>query len=258
MPTDFDIIHRMAPIELSRMDSIRLMNRVDTKYLTDAGTLDDVLTKAAGRGYMVLEMSGRRIQDYRTMYYDTPSLQMYLDHHNGRLVRQKLRTRCYGTTGRTFLELKSKDNHGRTRKGRVEIDPRLYGAPSLVSDDTASAWLDGKMTYSGAGMSPSLETVFSRITLVNPEMTERATVDFDIRFNNVRGGASADMGHLAIVELKQDCNLHSTLSDILLECRVKRMRISKYCIGTAMTDTAAKSGNFKQKMISINKMKENI
>ncbi len=254
MLNEFAIIGDFRSIELSQMDSIRLMNRIDTKYLTDAGTMEKVLERALDCGYLAFDLDGKRIHGYRSLYYDTPSLQMYLDHHNKRLVRQKLRTRCYETSGRTFLELKSKNNHGRTKKKRIEIAPERYRMAS-IDDDAISRWLDGRMKYERTEMSPSLETLFSRITLVNPEKTERSTIDFDLRFNNARRGTSADMGDLVIVEVKQDGNVPSRLRNILLECRVKPIRISKYCIGTAMTDDNAKSCRFKQKIILINKMR---
>jgi len=256
METEFGILERFSPIGLSRMDSIRLMNRIDTKYLTDVRTLMEVLERAAQSAYYVFEGDGRRIQEYHSMYYDTPSLQMYLDHHNRRLVRQKLRTRSYAS-GQTFLELKSKNNHGRTKKKRIEIAPEQYLMKSL-DDGPFAQWLDGIMTYPRAGMSPSLETVFRRITLVNPQMTERSTIDIDLKFNNIRRANSAGMGELAIIEVKQDGNLPSPLRDILLECRVKPVRISKYCIGTAMTDDQVRRGRFKQKLIMINKLNTQI
>lgn len=252
-----EILDRFSPIELDGMDSIKLMSRVDTKYLTDICTLEKVLEKTAGCGYLVFEISGKRIHGYRSMYYDTFSLQMYLDHHNRRLVRQKLRTRCYETTGRTFLELKSKNNHGRTKKKRLEISADNYLVETL-KDAQMSDWLDEKMTYPRSDMSPSLETVFSRITLVNPERTERATIDFNLCFNNVRKGTSADIGKLVIIEVKQDGNFPSRLRDILLDLRVKPIRISKYCIGTALTNDTVKTCNFKQKMMLINKMRNEI
>jgi len=257
MLIESDTLDIFKPVELSEMESIRLMNRMDTKYLTDVFTLKNILGKAADCGYLSFVVSGRRIHEYRSLYYDTPSLLMYLDHHNRRLVRQKLRTRCYETSGQTFLELKSKDNHGRTKKKRLEITPNQYMMTEL-RDEKISEWLDGKMTYPKTDMSPSLETLFSRITLVNPEKTERSTIDFDLRFNNVRLGTSANMGDLVIIEVKQDGNLPSILRDILLDLRVKPIRISKYCIGIALTDDNAKSCRFKQKMLLINKMKKRI
>lgn len=257
MWNELDPINGMNPITLDEMDSIRLMNRVDNKYLTDRSTLGRVLALAAASGYQVFEMEGQRVHEYRSMYFDTPSLGMYLDHHNRRLVRQKLRTRCYASTGRTFLELKSKNNHGRTKKKRMEIPGEHYSDASLAENEVIS-WLGERFTYPVEGLAPSLETVFSRITLVNQEKTERSTLDFDLHFNNVRQGESADMGDLVIIEVKQDGNLPSRLRDILLECRVKPVRLSKYCIGTAMTDNSVRSGRFKRKLMLINKMKTQI
>lgn len=257
MPNNQDILKMFRPVDLSGMDSIKLMNRTDTKYITDILTLDKILDKAAGAGYLAFELSGQMVHEYRSMYYDTPSLRMYLDHHNGRLVRQKLRTRCYETTGRTFLELKTKNNHGRTEKKRMEIAPELYWMASL-KEDSMTRWLEERIKYQINGMSPSLETVFSRITLVNPEMTERSTIDFDLRFNNVRRQNTADMPDLVIIEVKQDGNFPSTLRDILLELRVKPFRISKYCIGTAMTDETVRKCRFKQKLILINKLTDRV
>jgi len=66
------------------------------------------------------------------------------------------------------------------------------------------------------------------------------------------------MGDLAIIEVKQDGNFPSKMRDMLLEYRVKPVRISKYCIGTAMTDDSVKSCRFKQKLLLINKMKNRI
>jgi len=257
MLKELDIIERLRPIELSQMDSIMLMNRVDTKYLTEVGTLKKILEMVADCGYLVFEISGKRIHQYRSLYYDTPSQQMYLDHHNRRLDRQKLRTRCYELSGQTFLELKTKNNNGRTKKKRFEIAPQKYWMGD-INDVQMAQWLDEKMRYERIGMTPSLETLFDRITLVNPEKTERSTIDIDLRFNNVRRGTTANMGDLVIIEVKQDGNISSKLRDILLELRVKPIRISKYCIGTAMTDDKIKSCRFKQKVLLINKMKNRI
>lgn len=257
MRTELLPLCSMKPIELGDMDAIRLMNRVDTKYLTDIGTLPIILKRLDEIGYNVFEIYGERVHAYRSMYYDTPELQMYLDHHNRRLVRQKLRTRCYVSSGRTFVELKSKNNHGRTRKKRLEITEKDYMIPS-ISDREVLSWLEERMKYSPYRVSPSLETCFSRITLVNPEKTERSTIDFDLCFKNERTGRCADMGKLVVIEVKQDGNYPSPMRKVLLECRVKPVRISKYCTGIAMTDSFVRSCRFKRKIMLINKMKKEI
>jgi len=251
------ILDNFDPIELSQMDSVRLMNRIDTKYLTDINTVEKVLRKAAQSGYLALEIQDKKAHPYKSLYYDSPDLRMYLDHHNRRLTRQKLRTRSY-SNGQTFLELKTKNNHGRTKKKRIEISSDNYLMANFASCEQIGCWLESKLFYSWQELSPALETEFSRITLVNPEMTERATIDFELNFNNIRNGLQSDLGQLAIIEVKQDSNTQSTLRDILLEERVKPFRISKYCIGTALTNRSIKRCRFKEKIILINKLNDRI
>ncbi len=257
MLSEFAILDELRPIGLDEMDSISLMNRVDSKYLALNRSLMVILEQVRSKGYSVLRINGSRIQKYRTMYYDTPSLQMYLDHHNGRLVRQKLRTRQYVLTGETFVELKSKNNRARTKKKRIPISPFLYQSNALT-DPEILTWLSDKLSYHSDCMSPSVETVFSRITIVNPRRTERTTIDFGLHFNNLRTGVSADFGDLAIIEVKQDGNHPSEIRDILMECRIKPVRVSKYCIGVAMTDDSVRKGRFKQKLMLIDKLNTQI
>lgn len=250
-----DILSGMPSITLDQMESVRLLNRIESKYLTEEGTLRQLLDRAAAMGYMVFENGGSRVLEYRSMYYDTPGLQMYLDHHDRRLVRQKLRTRCYVASGVTFLELKSKNNHGRTKKKRFEISREMYCQQSL-DDAVELQWLSDKFTYPTGCLTPSLETRFSRITLVNPEFTERTTIDMDLSLSNVRNGVAASLSPLAVIEVKQDGNAPSRIREILLDLRVKPIRISKYCIGIALTAGEVKRGRFKPKTMIINKMKE--
>jgi hypothetical protein len=63
--TDFsEALGALGPITLEEMDGITLMNRIDTKYLTDEATLLKILSDAARDGYRVLEVNGDRIGAY--------------------------------------------------------------------------------------------------------------------------------------------------------------------------------------------------
>ena len=55
------VLDTISPIWLGEMDSIRLMNRTDTKYLTTERTLLGILEDAAHRGYRALETEGTKI-----------------------------------------------------------------------------------------------------------------------------------------------------------------------------------------------------
>ena len=62
-------LSKMSPITLGEMDGIRLMNRIDTKYVCTQAVLEKVLEDAQ-QYYLVLENCGSRIADYNTLYYD--------------------------------------------------------------------------------------------------------------------------------------------------------------------------------------------
>ena len=56
-----------------------------------------------------------------------------------------------------------------------------------------------------------------------------------------------------IIELKQDGRADSPMKRILLDHRVKPVRVSKYCIATTLTMPGIKSGRFKPKVRMIEK-----
>ena len=248
-------VQEFSPITLQEMDSVKLMNRVDTKYVTSEDTLALVLQDAAAAGYMILVTEGGRTACYDSIYFDTPGLRMYLDHHNRRLVRQKVRTRLYVASDEAFLEIKRKNNHGRTRKKRMGIP--VAEMTSFGSDALACGFLSDYSWFTADALSPSLETVFRRITLVNPARTERLTIDTAVEFSNFRTGRKASLGKGVIIELKQDGRVPSPMKEILLGRRVKPLRVSKYCVGVALTDPAVKSGRFKPKIKMIEKQINN-
>lgn len=242
----------LAPISLDEMDAIKLMNRVDSKYLTDEAHLVEILRDAARSGYRVLETEGEKISPYDSVYYDTATLKMFSDHHNRRLKRQKVRTRSYVNSGLTFLEIKRKNNKGRTSKKRIVIP--LAELLDFSADPQACDYLAQKSWFTADELSPVLETLFSRITLVNPALTERLTIDTCLQFRNFRTGKEASLRDAVIIELKQDGRAESQMRGILLDHRVKQARISKYCVAVTLTDPAARSGRFKQKVRTIERI----
>lgn len=246
-----DILSRMEPITLAEMDSIKLMNRIDTKYVTDAETLRGVLEDAAGHGYRVCTIGGQRITEYRSLYYDTPGLSMYNAHHNDRKTRQKVRTRTYMVSGESFLEIKRKDNHGRTRKKRLSIPQEEFSC--FAGDPAASAFLEEESSFTASQIEPRCTTQFKRITLVNGAATERITIDTGLHFHNYVTGRDGNLLDAVVIELKQDGRCSSQMRGILLDHRVKPYRISKYTIGTVLTDPSAKDNRFKEKIRYIEK-----
>ncbi len=242
---------QLQDITLGEMDAVKLLNRIDTKYLTDSETLLGILSDAAQKGYRALKTDGVKLCPYDSVYYDTEGLKMFLDHHNRRLTRQKVRTREYVSSGLTFLEIKRKNNHGRTKKKRMEIPSGCFR--DFRGNAAAREFLCAKSDFTADELQPTLETGFRRITLVNRDMTERLTIDTELSFKNLRSGVESGLKDAVVIELKQDGRSASEMKGILLDRRVKPVRISKYCIGVTLTFPGIKSNRFKVKIRTIEK-----
>lgn len=257
-----DIIRSFEPISLAQMESVKLMNRIDTKYAVPMAVLPAIL-EAAQADYFAQEIDGKRIATYDTMYYDTESLDMYVRHHDRQLVRQKIRVRQYVDSHLTFLEIKRKNNKGRTKKKRIVVPGFDITAdtPSVLKHKkgedeavTVESFIDAKSRYEWSEISPHLWTKFHRITLVNKAKTERLTIDMDLVWDNVVSGEAKTYPELVIIELKRDGNVPSKMTHIMLDHRIHPLKISKYCIGTALTTPGIKKNRFKKKIRLIEKL----
>ena len=252
------LIGTYSPITLEEMSGIRLMNRIDTKFVTTRSRLMQLLELARDQ-YYVQETGGLRVIPYYTTYFDTADFNMYVTHQNGHANRQKLRIRSYVASGLNFLEVKTKDNHKRTRKKRVELTPAVMerahqGTMAFAQGDEYNEFLTKHLRYDSQEVRQTLENNFNRITLVNRGMTERLTIDIDLRFHNLITGDDASLAQLAIIELKRDGLLRSPILDMLLQLRIKPLGFSKYCMGSALTNNNLKTNRFKERLLLIDRM----
>ncbi len=244
-----ELLKEFEPISLDEMGAVKLMNRVDTKYVVPREVLASILKKAE-KAYFVQETNGERMTTYDTLYYDTVDLDMYLRHHDRQLVRQKIRVRQYVESRLYFLEIKRKNNKGRTKKKRISLQTPSIEKPS----DEIRDFIASKSRYSYDEISPKLRTTFRRITLVNKAKTERLTIDSDLLFQNLVTGLNKTYPNLVIIELKRNSNVPSPMLGIMIEERVHPFKISKYCIGTALTNPHVKTNRFKYKIRKIEKI----
>ena len=240
----------LPPITLEEMSGIKLMNRTDTKFVATLEQLVAFLSAVKGK-YFIQEIDDKRIASYHTTYFDTDDYDMYRMHHAGRCVREKIRVRTYLDNGATFLEVKNKNNHGRTKKKRITVG----GVDTLQSEiENVAPFLGKHAWYTLEQVSPVIENWFNRITLVNFGKTERLTIDFNLKFHHLKSDGHDSLQHVAVIELKRDGNVPSPALDILRDTRIKRSGFSKYCIGSALTHKGLKRNNFKERLTMIGKM----
>ena len=252
-----DILKSFNPISLKDMDTVKLMNRTETKYVFAAADLPEILNDLS-KHYQVLEIEGVKTSSYSTLYFDTEELKFYAEHHNGRLSRQKVRIRKYVNTNQAFVEVKTKNNKGRSVKRRV---PEKDLTPDL--SENALKFIKECVDLGGAEVSAKLWNTYKRITLVDLLGKERVTIDLDLEFDNKKNKAHAR--EIIIAEIKQEkYNVRSPYIQKMRSLHIRPMRMSKYCIGTILLRGGLKVNSavegikinrFKQKLLIIEKLK---
>ena len=195
--------------------------------------------------YLVQQTDGQRHLAYDTTYFDTPTFEMYRQHQYNHANRQKIRFRTYVSSHLQFMEVKTKNNHGRTRKKRIQVDDMD------LNDPTKRHFLQAHLRYEADTLRPTLNTRFRRITLVNKGMTERLTIDTDLTFHSLVGDGECQMGSLVIIELKRDGRCPSPVLAMLRHLRIHPHGFSKYCMGAALTCAQLPVNRFKEKLRDI-------
>ena len=243
-----NILNSFNSVRLEEMDKVKLMDRIDTKYLLPASRVPDLLKLMQGR-YRVLEISNQRISSYSTIYFDTHDFTFFNQHVTERTGRFKVRFRTYNSTGNTFLEIKKKTKKGRTVKWRIENS--LAGN---LFNETAKEFIQTRAAIDPGSLKPVLENNFKRITFTGFDTPERITLDLDLAFRSPEG-KSAEMPIVAILELKsQGVAAHSPFSRLIKQFSIYPTPFSKYCIGCAILYDLPLKSILKPKILLLNRI----
>jgi hypothetical protein len=251
IPLIKEVLDSFIPVGLEEMDNVKLMNRVDTKYILPVNKIPDFLTRLNG-GYRILEIADKRIFLYNTTYLDTDDYLFFNQHVTGRPGRNKVRYRKYETADTTYLEVKRRTNKNRTLKWRIEN----CLTPDNMCDITAYEFINQFVTHKQLNLKPVLMNRFNRVTITGTEIKERITIDFNISFSPP-GGASLTFPFLAVIEVKKEgFSNRSYIEKVLKELNIHKNGFSKYCIGTAALHDVPRKNILKQKFLLINKIED--
>ena len=246
-----DVLRSFQAHGLDDLREARLTDRIDTKYIVPKTQLPWLLGQLIEQ-YSVLEIGDRRIFCYDNPYLDTADRSFYRMHHQGKLNRHKVRYRRYVDTRSSFLEIKLKNNIGRTLKSRR---PCPFDSQHI---DAASEFLAEHLKPEHRQLEPSQLNSFRRIALASETFGERVTFDIDLEFTSPCETVSKSLPETCIAELKQlrrtPCSLFARL---MRDLGNRPTPFSKYCIGTALTNPALKSNRFKRQMVKLTKLNPN-
>lgn len=239
-------LDQFDPITLDEMDSVKLMDRTDLKFNFHVRHLPGFL-HSIRENYRVLEVSGTRMSRYETLYYDTPAFDLYKTHHKGKPARFKIRTRKYVESDLNFFEVKHKNNKGRTVKTRVKKK-----IPGADISGNASTHLKEKTGMESNHLEAKLWVNYTRITLVNRVDQERLTIDIDLQVKN--DDASYSFDGLVIVEAKMSKLQNTPFVKLLKEKHIRQGGMSKYCMAVSKLVPDIKSNNFKERLLTVDKI----
>ena len=240
-------LNAIKSVSLGELDSVSLLNRIDSKYtLTEEG-LNNLLPCLV-ENYYVLEIDGIRIFTYENNYFDTPNLLFFRDHHNGYAKRIKVRSRRYVESNLCFFEIKKKEKISRTNKYRERL-------PTIISEINADRKevIQSFIRKEISDIQLILKNNFSRITLVNKNFTERVTIDLNLHFKE--GDHEIKLDNVAIVEVKQSkTSIASPITTYFKENTIRQQSISKYIYGVASLMPEIKKNNFLPIIKKINNL----
>ncbi|WP_321375923.1 polyphosphate polymerase domain-containing protein [uncultured Draconibacterium sp.] len=245
---------QLDAISLDEMNEVALLNRFDSKYQLSVSKLEEVL-EAIKNDYYILEINGKRKHKYNTIYYDTSNDSLYTNHHNGRLNRLKIRKREYVDSELAFLEIKKKNNKGKTKKLRMTAENRNA---SFTAKELHFLTQNTNFDFHLSNFTLRVKNInsFERITLVNKDFSERCTID--IHLVSYSHSKKLELGDMAVVELKQGkTNVKTPLGNALSKSRVKPRGFSKYCIGRAFLEPDLKRNLFKERLLQLKKQFKN-
>ena len=239
-------LNKFESVTLKQLDSVKLQNRMDTKYILSKAQLV-LLLEGIKEEQFVLEIDNTRVFNYKTIYFDTPDFQFYKDHHNGCVNRIKVRSREYVESKLSFYEIKRKLFGTRTDKQR-KIIPAIYQEVPLADYN-----LIQYKRLNNKPIEKKLTNHFKRITLTNKKFTERITIDLEIGFDN--GKKQIQLSELVVIEVKQGkADVFSNTIQMLKKLRVHESSFSKYVIGVSLLEENIKHNNFKPILLKLNKI----
>lgn len=242
------LLEGFSSVSLGDIDSLRYMDRMDTKFVFPAGQLPLIIGSLQA-DYRVLEIEGMRSFLYNTRYMDTADFLFFHQHMTGKLARHKIRCRSYESTGGAFLEIKMRTNKMRTKKWRIEND---FSADCY--DEKSTQFISKHIPYSLPGLHPVLINKFKRITLAGTDTCERITFDYDLSFSSMNG-ESADLPFIAIAELKSEgFYSQSPFISSLRKIGIRPTGFSKYCIGNALLRDLPRKNLLKPQLLLLNKI----
>ena len=206
----------------------KLQTRIDRKYIVTPN-ICNVLLAGLDIDGSVLEINGHRTNLYQSIYFDTPTLDLYKAAAYRRTPRFKARTRYYQQTDMAMLEVKTKDGRGKTVKTRTEHNPHMLDkltdeARHFINAIAKDHDTVNKLRY-------TLSTQYQRTTIVDLDTQTRLTCDEFLTCSDWENNTLS----FPFLILETKSSQHPSPFDLWLwDNHHRPIRVSKYCTTLAV------------------------
>ncbi|MBW5425544.1 VTC domain-containing protein [Streptomyces sp. BG9H] len=225
------------PIALDEVNArAELLARFDNSYLVPVEIFEDLAAlltdpRRAHGPFRALSIGGKRWFRYHSTYYDTPDLETFHDHRQGRRLRYRIRERVYQDSGERQFEVKLKSGRGETIKHRQRLEGGDHALDGARQDFLTGVLRGSYGIEAPRGLTASLVTDYQRATFVADG--QRVTCDAGLVVRDTATGrtAAADSG-LVLVETKTKGQL-TEADRVLHRFGVRAAEFTKYCGGYA-------------------------
>jgi hypothetical protein len=224
-------VHERRPVGLDDLLEVACLDtRVDRKYLVPLAKLPTLLDSLPDQ-LLALDIEGRRVFLYDSVYFDSEDFALYHQHVQGRRKRYKARTRSYCDTFESMLEVKYKGRRGQTVKERR---PHDFSAREVLTPEGlhfVNTVIGEAYGNTAPSLRMSLRTGYHRATLVDVEHASRLTIDINLTWADDR--SSHQSGEVALIESKSVSGL-APVDLLVASLGVRPVHVSKYCLGVAL------------------------
>ena len=214
----------MKTISIEEAKDIKLMKRIDVKYVVNNTQLSQVADYIFDNFYIVKNDTDEVFLKYHSLYFDTDDMQMHRDHVEKKAHRQKIRVREYQSHDK-FLEIKDKNNHVTTK---IRVPVTSYDL------DGERQWISDNLMYDTKTLKKKLDVEFYRMTFISLNKQIRMTIDSYIHFYNYDTQLVASINDI-IIEIKKTTEDKIELENMLNNIGVIESGFSKYNIGIKLT-----------------------
>jgi hypothetical protein len=234
----------LAPVGLQDvLAHAELQSRTDRKYVMLLDVLPALIARLGPR-FRVLEIDGRRMFGYQSIYFDTPDLLSYRQHLQNNRRRFKVRTRTYVDSGECMLEVKVQGSRSATVKHRRPhpVDGRFHldgEACRFIAWHTGAAHVPARLR-------PVLVTSYRRLTLVDLAGGVRITCDADLVCRS--GDRWIEGLHDRLLIETKSAGPQRALTHVFHDLGLRSTALSKYCLGLAMLADNLRANPWQRQM----------